>query len=296
MDGDQSGSQTNAPVQEGLDWRLPLLVSLAALVVAGAHAMWPDMTIDSVTLGLLAIALVPWLGRGLGIRRLAIPGGPEIEYFERRLQAQSDLLSDTRQSVSEVRTTAVSAESQAVAAMTASSVALPPGAAQTGAAPTGAALSPETELARVVDDYDGVRATQGAGDRRTRAMTDIVVGQMIPLVPSLTAFDVRRALSEKGGMRLAAYVYCYSRPSLEFLDDLIQSIGEPGPDLGHPFAAKPFEQYWGILALRKILGLSETGEIPPHVSAELRKLRQRLKPGTDRYNELTRTLESIAPR
>ena len=54
MDGNQTGQSSDGRAQASLDWRLALLVSALALAVAAAHAMWPDMTIDSVTLGLLA--------------------------------------------------------------------------------------------------------------------------------------------------------------------------------------------------------------------------------------------------
>jgi hypothetical protein len=33
-----------------------------ALVVAAIHLLWPAVQIDAITLGLLLLAVVPWLG------------------------------------------------------------------------------------------------------------------------------------------------------------------------------------------------------------------------------------------
>jgi hypothetical protein len=42
--------------------RFSAAVSVGALALAGARLIWPDAKLDLVTLILLVIALVPWLG------------------------------------------------------------------------------------------------------------------------------------------------------------------------------------------------------------------------------------------
>ena len=53
------------------------LVFVGALLVAGARIYWPDVKIDGVTLGLLAIALLPWLQPLL--KSIELPGGLKVE-------------------------------------------------------------------------------------------------------------------------------------------------------------------------------------------------------------------------
>jgi hypothetical protein len=45
-------------------WRPPLSLILVSVLAAGAaliHVAFPSLTIDAVTLGLLAVAALPWL-------------------------------------------------------------------------------------------------------------------------------------------------------------------------------------------------------------------------------------------
>jgi hypothetical protein len=60
-------------------------ISIVALVGGTAHLLWPELKIDSVTLGFLLLALLPWAGSiikslevpGLGKVELHQPPGPE---------------------------------------------------------------------------------------------------------------------------------------------------------------------------------------------------------------------------
>ena len=63
-----------------LQRRLRRIVTLAALVLALAHLIWPKLAIDAITLGLLAIAVVPWLAPL--IKSLELPGGWKVELQE----------------------------------------------------------------------------------------------------------------------------------------------------------------------------------------------------------------------
>jgi hypothetical protein len=55
-------------------------ISIAALLIALAHLLWPSLTIDAITLSLLFIALVPWLSPVF--KSLKFPGGWEIQFQE----------------------------------------------------------------------------------------------------------------------------------------------------------------------------------------------------------------------
>lgn len=55
-----------------------LLVSAGAVLLAGAHLIWPDLRVDAVTLVLIAIAAAPWLGPIF--KSIELPGGWKFEY------------------------------------------------------------------------------------------------------------------------------------------------------------------------------------------------------------------------
>jgi len=57
--------------------RLKYIVSSCAIILAIAHLLFPRVTIDAVTLGLLVIAILPWLSPL--IKSVEIPGVGKIE-------------------------------------------------------------------------------------------------------------------------------------------------------------------------------------------------------------------------
>ena len=69
--------------------RLQYGITIIALFVALAHLIWPQLTIDAITVTLLFIALVPWLTPLF--KSLEFPGGWKIEFqdFE-RARAKAD--------------------------------------------------------------------------------------------------------------------------------------------------------------------------------------------------------------
>ena len=56
---------------------LKLLVSGGALAFIVGHLIWPALTVDAVTLGLIAIAVLPWLSSL--IESVELPGGFKIK-------------------------------------------------------------------------------------------------------------------------------------------------------------------------------------------------------------------------
>ncbi len=77
---------------------LQYVITTVAILVAIVHLIWPSLTIDGITVTLIFIALVPWLGPL--IRSLELPGGWKVEFqdFERaRVQAdKAGLLAKSR--------------------------------------------------------------------------------------------------------------------------------------------------------------------------------------------------------
>lgn len=53
-------------------------ITVVALLVAAAHLLWPDLTIDAITLALLTLACVPWLGPIF--KSLEFPGGFKVTF------------------------------------------------------------------------------------------------------------------------------------------------------------------------------------------------------------------------
>ena len=53
------------------------MVTLGALAMVLTHILWPSLAIDSITLGLLAIAVLPWLAPL--VKSIELPGGLKIE-------------------------------------------------------------------------------------------------------------------------------------------------------------------------------------------------------------------------
>jgi hypothetical protein len=82
-----------------------VLVSVVALTLAGLHVLSPDLEIDAITLGLLIIAMVPWLGPV--IKSIELPGGiklelrDEIRQLDRKLTSQLQEEGEKRAEVSE---------------------------------------------------------------------------------------------------------------------------------------------------------------------------------------------------
>jgi hypothetical protein len=59
---------------------LRYVISAAAVGLAVAHIIWPGLSIDGIALGLLAIAVIPWLSPLF--KSIELPGGMKIEYQE----------------------------------------------------------------------------------------------------------------------------------------------------------------------------------------------------------------------
>lgn len=59
---------------------IKIAISGGALAVIGARLLWPELRLDGVTLGLIAVGILPWLSAL--IKSAELPGGWKIEFQE----------------------------------------------------------------------------------------------------------------------------------------------------------------------------------------------------------------------
>ncbi len=66
---------------------LSVAISVAAVALAAAHLIWPRAKVDSVTVVLLVIALLPWLG--VIFESIRMPGGWQFDYRKQLLRVET---------------------------------------------------------------------------------------------------------------------------------------------------------------------------------------------------------------
>ena len=232
---------------------LKICVSIGALVVAAVH-QWTPIRLDTVTIVLLVVALMPWLQ----------PLVKSIELWGMKLEMQA-----LQEKVADAKGAAQSATRQAFFAQSASG-------------PNADAA--ETPLMALADEYDRIRSTQTRGDARTLAMTR-VVHKIAELAPRHQDFDVAAALADKRrGVRLVAYGLLYGAPNPGQLEALVKSVTT--------LEDKPFGQYWGLQAIARIIDtIASASAVPSYVITQLKEFSTRVPRGTDRDYELRKVLE-----
>ncbi len=246
-------------------WLLRTGITIIALVVAGVH-VFSSIKIDAITLALLMVAALPWLQSIF--KSVELPGGFKLE------------LQQLQEEVKDAAGAAQSAERKADLAVASSS-----GHARVESLQAAPELQAQLEL--LARDYDTIRRTEPSGSARTRAMTEVVI-KMIDLarLGSINLFPLLR--SEDGGSRLAAYAYLYARPHPEHLAVLVASVTS--------LEDKPFGQYWGILAIGRVVGCQTASDISATVLVDLHSFAERIPRGTDRDHELRKILAEIERR
>jgi hypothetical protein len=238
---------------------LKIVVSVMGLLAAIVHVSRPDLRIDSVTIILLVIAVIPW----------AQPLIKSIELLGVKLELQQ-----LQEKVAEAKGAAESATRQVGLAL-----------AVSGNEPQPAVLldsqAIENEIKQLADEYNHIRDSLPSGNARTRAMTN-VVSKMIGIARRTPSFDLESALgSQKRGLRLFGYAFLYERPDAAFLLPLVESVTR--------VEDKPFGQYWGLQALKRVLPNAPL-EMQREAKTRLRVFSERIPAGTDRDYELRQIL------
>ncbi|GGX75242.1 hypothetical protein GCM10010510_19800 [Streptomyces anandii JCM 4720] len=243
---------------------LPATVTLGAVALAVAHTVWPQLKIDTLTVVLLGVAVLPWIG-GV-VDSIEFPGGGAVRYrnLEQRVEAAERSTRQVRGEVGEAAQTAQAAL----------------GAASAGSALDRTAVRAGERVAELAARYEEIRA-RPRGPARSEAMNRLV-GELMTWTVRAADFDPGQALrSTDSGTRLAAYAYLYATPETQYLDRLVRALVE--------VEDKPFSHYWGIRALGGLLqaggGTLSAGDVE-----RLRARYADLSPTTSRRMELDRLL------
>lgn len=241
-------------------------VTLAALALAALHLWHPELQIDSITVALMVIALLPW----------AQPLIKSVELLGVKLELQ-----DLKNEVADAKGAAASAQRKA-------DFLTAPVPTTSSSAPSEIPTSTDVAYAQLMRDYENIRSVQSPGPGRTEAMT-AVVRQMTELAPSLQSFDVAAALvSHERGQRLGAYAYLYARPDARYIEPLVASVTK--------IEDKPFGQYWGLQAISRILTVSQGVVVSEDARLQLRQYAARVPRGTDRDYEIRKILNYLGVR
>jgi hypothetical protein len=237
-------------------------VTVGASVLVGMHVWKPDLKIDSITIVLLIVAVLPWVQ----------PLIKSIELLGVKLELQ-----DLKNELNDAKGAAKSAERKADYLLSGA----PPTPAPDGAN-LNAVDTANQSFAKLMRDYEHIRNTQSSGAARTRAMTEIV-RKMVALAPAIHGFDPAEALkSDQRGLRLAAYAYLYAQPDYRFIEALVAGVTK--------VEDKPFGQYWGLQAISRVLASRGGASVSESVRSQLRQLSERLPRGTDRDYEVRKIL------
>lgn len=91
------------PDEQPPDSRMNLLraiLSVAALLVAAVHVLWPDLRVDTITLGLFILAILPWLAPIF--TSIELPGGWKFEFrqFQQEVRQQLEVKSQQVEALS----------------------------------------------------------------------------------------------------------------------------------------------------------------------------------------------------
>ncbi len=146
--------------------------------------------------------------------------------------------------------------------------------------------TPEQTEQDLIAEYDTTRENDPSGYERTSKMGEIF-RNMIQLMPNLGSIQIADYLNEKtdNGKRLFGYAYFFYKPDIQQLALLVDSVVN--------IETTSFGQYWGILAIGKVISGAGTTTIDPDIITKLKTFYTTLKPGTDRWKELKTILEQL---
>lgn len=264
-------------------------ITAAALIVFAGRVYNPDFfqRVDTIALGLLAIAALPWLSAF--VEEFKIPG-----VVEARLRELEDKVEETRDRLDEngeLTEEALALQPQAFAATAPSPASPPESEAELGEysdllkksfggsdESEGSGSSEDSNLLEIAKRYMQTRESMKSGPPRTARMTALfheMMAEAERLGPD--GHDVEDGLnSNDAGRNLAAIAHIYTYPDKNMVSALIGCVRASN---------QPFVHYWALKSLQKIQRrYAKTGEVPfcPDDIADLRELQSMIRPGTDR--------------
>ena len=242
---------------------LRCIVTFIALAGATLHVLLPSVEIDSVTGGFLIIAFLPWLAPIIKSVKIPIIGEIDFRDLERKID--------------EVKGAALSADHKAEFAIATGNE-----MAVEKALPT---LQQKSQLDALAAEYKKIRESQRSGTARTSALTKLV-SRMISVSAELPDAETAKYLQDRdAGKRIIGYAAMYANPRMKLLEQLTASVTE--------IEDQPFGQYWGILAISRVISTIEPEAVSGRMVDALREFLGGLGRGTDRYYELSRLLAAF---
>lgn len=209
--------------------RLRIAITIGALAAVLLRILFPALfeRIDSVSVALIIVAVIPWLSPI--ISKIAIPGLIEAE------------LRDLKQEVQETRDEAASASKIALRSQ---DLALFSGAEAEQGLDTAGRDGSVQSLVALAKNYAAVRGSMPSGPARTAAM-DRLFGQMLQEASRLGRNwpGHNEALrSKEAGEQLGAIAYAFAFPEAADVSALIETVEN---------TKQPFVQYWGLRAIQR---------------------------------------------
>ncbi len=245
--------------QKNYAW-LRWLITVIAILVAVIRIIFPDLSIDAVSLGLIILALAPWLSPI--IKSIEIAGVGKIELQELKSQ------------VEQLQGAVMSANLKADLA---TATVTPKDEAKNDDLP-------QQRLLDLAKRYVELRKALRSGPERTAQMSQIF-REMVLHATNIENFNVNELLRDPdAGNRLTAYAYLYSKPSLDKLDSVLDSVLVEN---------KPFNQYWGIQVIRKTISQLYPQEVSRDVAEKLKRLLKTFETNTDRYYETKDIIDNL---
>lgn len=231
-------------------------VTCAAMGAALAHLIWPGLKIDTISVALFGAAVVPWLGDLF--KSIELPGGTKFEFAELTERVEAAEETATRLSL-KVDDAAVTAR-----------VALAAGTA--GWEETDDSSAREA-VERLSKEYVEVRNSMPSGSARTLRQ-ERLFAELVKATSQVRDLDVEAMLrSENAGARLAACARLFSMPEPAQLDSLIDTALRE---------KLPFNQYWELKAIGRLVDEQGAGQVPVGVVRRLRDVHRALPRHTDR--------------
>lgn len=249
-------------------------VTCAAVAAAVVHMVRPGLEVDGVTVVLLAVAVVPWLGDLFD--SIELPGGTKLQY--RRLAERVEAVEERSAEAGRTADDASRTARVALVTRSAEGTAAPGAFTDTSAVPAGS-------VERLADEYARVREHTPRSPARTDRMEQIFA-DLVTATRQRDDFDAEAALtSPDPGVRLAAYARLYGRPDGELLNDLVRAV------LGDEGIA--FSMYWGLHAVVAVVDKTGAGRMRVEHVAALEACLERLPADSDRRIVLQRLLAKI---
>jgi hypothetical protein len=229
-------------------------VTIVAIAAIVAHLAWPGLKIDFVTVTLLVVACLPWM-RGI-VSSVDLPGGTSIKLVAR----QRAVAREQQETIDAVRAVATADK-------------------------TVAPDEKQVKIYELASDYEELRAAMPSGHRRTQAMGRIArqILSYMPLEPYDPDPDL---LSPEAGHRLVAYLSLVADPDLRQADELTRTLTER--------EGIPYNQSWALRALNRIVDTHGGETISKKAVAQLRGMRDGLRPGSDRQLMLADLVDRLS--